>query len=347
MRRPKRLLYGALAFIVVLGVLGYCFDRVATARDRRTYPAKGDLVTVNGRAIHLYCTGEGTPSVVLDAGGFDSLDQWQLAQPVVARMTRVCSYDRPGYGWSDRSRGPQDAKSIAAELHAALLAKGVSAPYVVVGHSVSGLYARAFAAAYPAEVVGMVLDDSVHPDELREFPSHFPHHPLLFGALRLTAPLGIPRLIHFCKQTGARPDCSRFVRTVLGNLSDTEKSYAEVSLLGGLGSTPLVVLAHDPAVGLDKRTNASLETSWSKWQTQLSKLSSNSVLIVVKGAGHEIQTEQPAVVADAIKFVIAAARSLDHKIASINDDSTATLPANPPSSIRRPLTELHERNKHA
>lgn len=318
MHRLMISLRAVLLVAAILAASGYCFDRVATARDRDTYPAKGKFVNVNGRAIHLYCSGEGSPSVVLDAGGFDSLEQWQLVQPLVAHVTRVCSYDRPGYGWSDGSNAAQDAKAIAAELHAALTAGGISGPYVVVGHSVSGLYARAFAATYPTDVAGMVLDESVHPDELREFPSHFPHRPLLFGALRLVAPIGIPRLLHFCKQTGAKPDCSRFVRTVLGGFGDIEKSYAEVALFDGLGELPLAVLAHDPAVGLDKRTTPELEAAWSRWQTQLSQLSSNSLLLIVKGAGHEIQSQQPTVVADTIAKVVAATRSASHKLSSVS-----------------------------
>lgn len=314
MRRLKTLLLVIFVLIVLLALTGFSCDRILTARDRRSYPPRGRLINVDGRTIHLYCLGEGSPTVVLDAGGFDSLEQWRLVQPLVTGVTRVCSYDRPGFGWSDSGQFPQTATEVAAELHGALAADHVAGPYVLVGHSVSGLYVRAFAAAHPSEIAGMVLDDSVHPDELQRFPSHFPRHSFLFGVLRFTARFGVPRLLHFCKQTGAKPDCARFVSALLRGLPAVEKSYAEVGQLGTLRDLPLIVLSHDPAEGLDKHTTPELEAAWMQWQKDLSRLSSNSSLLVVRGAGHEIQTERPDIVAESIANVVSAARSSTHRL---------------------------------
>jgi pimeloyl-ACP methyl ester carboxylesterase len=291
-------------------ICGYAYDRNATARDRKNNPPRGQLVDVGGYRLHLYCIGSGQPTVLLDAGGFDSLEQWKSVQPQVAAFTRVCSYDRPGFGWSDASPNPQTAKQIAAELHAALNRAGITGPFVVVGHSIAGLYVRLFAAEFPGEVVGMLLDDSVHPVEFDQFPAHFPNHPFLFGALRLTAPFGVPRLIHSCKQSAAKPDCARFVQTLLKGLDDVKTSYLQARNLGPL-NVPLIVLAHDPDIGLDKRKrDQELETAWSKWQQDLAGLSATSQLIVVKGCGHEIQTDNPGMVTDAIRQLLGSARRI-------------------------------------
>jgi pimeloyl-ACP methyl ester carboxylesterase len=305
MRKLKKFLIGLLLLLLVLAAAGYTYDRIATARDRKKYPYQGQLVDIGGYRIHLYCTGSGNRTVLLDAGGFDSLEQWKLVQPEVAKFARVCSFDRAGFGWSDPSPYPQTGKQIVHEFHAALARAGVSPPFIYVGHSISGLDARLFAAEFPGEVVGMVLDDSVHPREYDEFPENYPHHPVIFGALRMGAPLGVPRLLGMCKQTAAKPDCGQFVNNVLKEINVVKTTYAQAANAGPFGNLPLVVLAHDPAVGLEKKKkDPKLEAAWSRWQENLAGLSTNSRLIVVKGCGHEIQTEKPEVVVEAIRSVV-------------------------------------------
>jgi pimeloyl-ACP methyl ester carboxylesterase len=151
----------------------------------------------------------------------------------------------------------------------------------------------------------MVLDDSVHPHEFEQFPQNSPNHPVIFGALRLAAPLGLTRLLGFCKQTAAKPDCSRFVTTLLKGLGSVKETYAQAGNTGPFGNMPLIVLAHDPEIGLDKKKrDPNLETAWSNWQQDLASLSTNSHLLVVKGCGHEIQTEKPDVVIKAIHDLV-------------------------------------------
>lgn len=310
MRKLRKFLVGLLLLLLLLVAAGFTYDRIATARDRKKYPYQGQLVDIGGYRIHLYCTGSGNRTVLLDAGGFDSLEQWKLVQPEVAKFARVCSFDRAGFGWSDSSPYPQTGKQIVHEFHAALARAGISPPFVYVGHSISGLDARLFAAEFPNEVTGMVLDDSVHPREYDEFPENYPHHPVIFSALRFGAPLGVPRLLGMCKQTAAKPDCGRFVNTLLKSLDGVKTTYAQAANAGPLGDLPLVVLAHDPVVGLDKKKkDPKLEAAWSRWQQDLAGLSTNSQLIVVKGCGHEIQTEKPEVVINAIKGIIFPARN--------------------------------------
>ncbi|MDQ3827610.1 MAG: alpha/beta hydrolase, partial [Actinomycetota bacterium] len=90
---------------------------------------------------------------------------WANVQRVVAKTTRVCAYDRAGMGWSEPGPEPRDAKQISSELHTLLKGAGTVGPYVLVGHSTGGLYARMYAALYPEEVAGMVLVDSSHPEQ--------------------------------------------------------------------------------------------------------------------------------------------------------------------------------------
>ncbi len=129
---------------------------------REALSTPGQLVDVGGYRLHLQCVGQGSPTVVLDAGlGSFSLD-WGAVQPQLATTTRVCAYDRAGLGWSEPGPLPRSPQQFADELHVLLTNAGVEGPYVLVAHSISGKTARLFASQHPNEVVGMVLVDARH-----------------------------------------------------------------------------------------------------------------------------------------------------------------------------------------
>jgi pimeloyl-ACP methyl ester carboxylesterase len=127
--------------------------------------APGRLVDVGGFRLHLNGLGSGGPTVVLDAALGGSSVSWALVQPEVARFTRVCSYDRAGFGWSDAGPLPRTAGRIAGELRTLLDRAGETPPFVLVGHSFGGLVARVFASRYPADVAGLVLVDTAHAED--------------------------------------------------------------------------------------------------------------------------------------------------------------------------------------
>ena len=126
-------------------------------------PPPGAFYSVNGHRMHINCTGSGSPTIVLEAGlGNDALT-WGGVQPVLSSTTRVCSYDRAGFGWSDPLPAPRDADHIAAELHELLLQAKVTGPIVLMGHSIGGMYLRDYATRYPADIVGIVFEDGSTP----------------------------------------------------------------------------------------------------------------------------------------------------------------------------------------
>jgi pimeloyl-ACP methyl ester carboxylesterase len=131
----------------------------------------GALIDVGGSRLHLACAGEGAPTVVLEAALGASSVSWSLVQPEVARVTRVCSYDRAGFGWSGAGPMPRTARRIAGELHILLERAKVSPPYLLVGHSFGGVVMRVFAYDYRADVAGLVFVDPAHPmDWVRPAP---------------------------------------------------------------------------------------------------------------------------------------------------------------------------------
>lgn len=123
------------------------------------------MVDVGGHKLNLYCTGHGSPAVILEAGEGETSFTWRKVQPVLSRYTRVCSFDRSGMGFSEGGPLPRDANAMVADLHALLQNAGVTPPYVLVGHSIAGLYAPLFADRYPRSVAGMVLVDPSFPNQ--------------------------------------------------------------------------------------------------------------------------------------------------------------------------------------
>jgi len=94
----KRGLKGLGIAILLLLVLGFAYQTVATEMDKRSYSPRGQLYTVNGHQMHLYCIGQGSPTVILEAGGYAESLWWYRIQAQLATHTRVCTYDRPGIG---------------------------------------------------------------------------------------------------------------------------------------------------------------------------------------------------------------------------------------------------------
>lgn len=132
----------------------------------------GRLIDVGGHRLHLHCAGTGSPSVIFDAALGASSLSWSLVQPEIARITRACSYDRAGFGWSDAGPLPRTAGRIADELRELLRRAEVPPPYVFVGHSFGGLVMRILAARHPRDVAGLVLVDPAHPEEWLEPGPH-------------------------------------------------------------------------------------------------------------------------------------------------------------------------------
>lgn len=295
--------------LLVLTATGYFYERRADAEAARGNLLKGKLVDVGGYRLHLDCQGSEAPTVVLDSGFLDSLEQWDKVQPEVAKFTRTCSYDRAGIGWSDIGPKPRTAEHQAIELHTLLNQAGEHSPFVLVGHSYSGLIARMFASMYPTEVRGIVLDDVVAPEEMTEFPperSVIPSYQIQL--IRIMAPFGLPRLIGLCNPTGAKPDCPRFITAEMDNLVSYGESHAEVNRTKDLGDLPLAILAHDPNVGLSGRRDEAFEAAWARWQRNMMRLSTASTFVEAVGVGHEIQTDKPTLVIEAIARVVSASR---------------------------------------
>ena len=126
-RALQRSFFG-LGSVMLLLLVGATYQGVTTALERRAFPRPGQMVDVGGHQLHLHCTGEGSPTVVLEAPAMGMSAAWGWVQPAVARDTRVCSYDRLGLGWSERGEKPFAPMDVPDDLHALLERAGNARP---------------------------------------------------------------------------------------------------------------------------------------------------------------------------------------------------------------------------
>lgn len=162
--RIRRVLLIATVILVFLLLAGATYQGVATALERRQFGHPGRLVDVGGHQLHVYCLGEGLPTVVLEAAATGMSAAWGWVQPEVAKTTRVCSYDRAGLGWSEAGDRPYQPSAVAGELYELLQGAGEPGPYVVVGHGLGAALAELFAVQFGSDVTGLVLIDPPSPD---------------------------------------------------------------------------------------------------------------------------------------------------------------------------------------
>jgi pimeloyl-ACP methyl ester carboxylesterase len=275
-------------------------------------------VDVGGRKMHIDCTGDGSPTVILDSGLGESYLSWRKVQPQIAKFTRVCSYDRAGLGYSDASSQPRTSNVIAEELHALLKAADILPPYVIVGHSMGGYDVRVYTSLYRNEIVGMVLVDSSHPDQENRFPPELKN---MEGSwqresqfVAVTMPFGIPRLLGLCEGDALTraADCNwHSAREQLAEMRAFSESAAETAKTGSLSDMPLAVLSHDPdkpSSDLPPDLAKPVNEAWEKMQEELAHLSIRGTQTVAKNSAHYIQIDRPDVVIEAVRRVVEQAR---------------------------------------
>lgn len=271
----------------------------------------GKLIDIGGYRLHLLCSGEGGPTVILESGlGAYSVD-WGLVQPQVAKFTKVCSYDRAGYAWSDKGPEPRGLGTSAAELHQLLQRAGVRPQYVVVGQSWGGRIVRVFAHRHPDKVSGLVLIDtysegtvnvsedvlsSLDPraEEERDPAAQLP------AALQAasTWARGLPR-----QQDISDPD-------------EPERAIEATTAANKtpLGNKPLIIVsagrlswdAHDRASGRSYPTELRAHIASEAF---LAGLSRNSQFVVARRSFHQVHLYEPDLVTNAIRQMVIAVRS--------------------------------------
>lgn len=290
-RGGRWLLYPVVATMVLVSVAGG-YETVQAATDE-DYPRPGRLVDVGEHSLHLRCTGSGSPTVVLEAGGGGMSSEFGWIAPAVAEQTRVCVYDRASHGWSDPTTAGRDGAQTATDLHTLLERGDVPGPYVLAGHSFGGLYTLAFAALYPDEVVGMVLVDTTAP-AARPAPreasaGEAPSEDVLDRLAALvgtSARLGVGRLLG-ASDYGALPPRSRQEMRAITATEDHARGTADDYIRAGASTGQAAWLqdfADKPLVVLTAGVGS--DADWVATHEELTALSDNSTQRVIDGADH-------------------------------------------------------------
>lgn len=274
--------------------------------NRRGGVILDEQINVGTHSLHIYCVGEGSPVIVIDVGIGETGVRWQSVQDQLARDTRVCTYDRAGYGQSDPGPMPRHSEQMAGELKILLENSGVEGPYLLVGHSLGGLNMQIFASQYPEVVIGAVLLD---PPPLRW----------------LISGVDFPELYEmFNQQT---EDLSRAAAAAIQSADPEEKSKAsfyltlaseseellgesarQVAAIGSFVDMPLVVIGSgrpNPSFG---DSAEAYQLFWIEQSRALADKSTAGHFILAEESGHHIHQDAPEMVMDAILSMLQQVR---------------------------------------
>ena len=327
----KRVGLGIGALVVFVLVAGTGYEAYARHEARTEFPPPGRMIDLGGRRIHLDCRGQGAPTVMFEAGLdiYGSLS-WSAVQDSVASFTRACAYDRAGIMWSDPKSGAQHADAVADDLHATLAAAGEEGPFILVGHSLGGIYILDYENKFGHQVAGLVFVDASHPDQNRRLKAAG------YGQLTQPAPsavvllskvtwTGWTRLLgdsetlpNFSARASAatKAYASASMAAAMNEALHIDQTLSDVGAAPALGERPIVVLTAlqpfpDAVLKSQKMTQSDglkVQAIWKDLHDDEASWSSNSRHQLVPDSTHYIQFVRPDVVIEAVREVVDAVR---------------------------------------
>ena len=272
--------------------------------------------------------------VLLEAGALTDSITWRAVQPLIAKDTKACSYDRAGYGFSDEGPAPRDVDADAADLGALIKSAKISVPVVLVGHSLGTNIVRRFADRHAADVAAIVLVDPP-PQHTSEFSAPWVKADREGSEQRIAFATACAKAASegkLAKPDGPLTQCIRapdprypealnaairaqkerppFWHTLISEMQSNVALFEQpVSAQESHGSIPLIVLsASDPFEGAPPEGKQAMESARAKTQKAIAATSTQGKLVRVPKSSHDIQLDQPEAVAKAIGDVIATAR---------------------------------------
>ena len=262
-------------------------------------------VNIGTHALHIHCVGEESPTVVIDTGITETYESWEPVMALIAQDTRICAYDRAGYGQSEPGPMPRDSGRTADELNLLLHNAGVEGSFLLVGHSLGGLNMQVFAGRYPDHVIGAVLLD---PPPLqwimgKSFPDlheMFSQQPGQFAAIADAA-----------RQSSDPEENARasFYEAVASEYTEMlGRSAEQLAAIDSFGDLPLVVIAAtEPNPGFGESAQA-FQQFWIEQSQELAGKSANGSFILAEGSRHHIHLDAPQLVVDTIQKMVRESR---------------------------------------
>ncbi|WP_442600677.1 alpha/beta fold hydrolase [Paenibacillus sp. KN14-4R] len=296
-----------------LAIIGFPLSLAHLAivkKDRMKHKPTGQFVNVGNHNLHVNVTGQGKPTVILEAGMAGCSIDWCFVQPEISKNATVLSYDRAGFGWSPNSLEIPTCENYVDDLRLLLSKLNLKPPYVLVGHSYGGLMMRLFASKYPDEVSGLILVDSAHENrylldrmsEERKLQIHKASRQIKKGYL--LAPLGIPRMMKLFVGTKKLPTRELNIVKALGYQAKSFKaayleymnSFESGKQLQSAGSLPREMPVTVLSAGKQNE-------EWKKDQDFLAQLTNRTKQIHVD-SWHAIQIHEPEIVIKSIQDML-------------------------------------------
>lgn len=267
----------------------------------------GEFISLRSHRLHVDCRGKGDVTVLLETGLGGSSLEWIPIQEKLLSRAVVCLYDRAGYAWSDPSPDSRNARQLAWDAHQMLTALKVNGPLVLVGHSFGGFIVRMLAEHRKNDLIGMVLVDASHEDQIDRFeklggPSVMPKNGKSFVLSTTGVPENLPESIRV--KIAALGRMRKTYNATHGEMAEFRESARQVRLRRRRLDVPLTVLSRgiDPygsdAVGQEK------SAIWTELQNDLVTMSSQGQLVVAAKSGHHVHVDEPDLVVDAIETLI-------------------------------------------
>ncbi|QOS79764.1 alpha/beta hydrolase [Paenibacillus sp. JNUCC31] len=314
-------------FCTVLLIIGggFLYEWYASSQAKSEFPPAGKLVEAGGYKLHIHKQGNGSPTIIMEAGSGETSLSWRDIPSELAKHATVVTYDRAGYAWSEAAPTERTGANIVQELHLALENEGINGPYVMVGHSLGGMYARLFTQMYSNEVQGLVLIDARPEDDDRNTKAllqqdHFIGNPpasllsllKLSGSFRLFPDFMLEGLV-------AEQDRDAFINVIATpsffHAKEEEGALAfttEDAIRGqNLGSIPIRIIARGlpqnyAQAGISTEVGQQLESIWQTGQRNMMNLSSDSEFIIAKQSGHMVIHDEPELVVQTILELISS-----------------------------------------
>lgn len=326
-RKFRKISFVIMSLLLLIVGSGFSYEAIESKLSKQEFPMTGKLVDAGAYKLHLKIQGKGPIAIIFEAGSGETSMSWGDIPEWLASYATVVSYDRGGYAWSEKANTARTGENIVRELHTALQNEGISGPYLLVGHSLGGMYTRLFAQTYREEVEELVLVDARPENDERESApiyakEKFQEKPSA-RVLSVLKSSGVLRIFQDALLEGMVPKENRelFINIVATpnyfNAVEEEgkmSGLVEDAIRGQkLGDLPVKVIARGmspdyEATGISKKSGQQIEDIWRAGQRSMLSISSDSEFIVAEKSGRVVMDDEPELIKDVILKLV---QSLD------------------------------------
>lgn len=271
----------------------------------------GKIIHLGYHQMYYDCRGDKTPTVVIDVGLGDASANWIKIADALSEDTRVCTYDRSGYGYSGVGPDARTTAQIADELDVLLEFASIPGPYVLVGHSFGGYTAQYFATTYPDKTVGLVLVDSSHSDQIERLKPMEKHRDSDKKINILKPAISSEEYNELEKRWYQLNQSRKATFTLMDEMKYFGRSAEQVGKARKKLTIPTAVITRGKEF-LPYVEGVSMEDVWQNMQKELLELSSNSWQVIAENSGHNIYKDEPEIIINNIKKVVREARNQRH-----------------------------------